>query len=310
MSKALVIGGAGFVGSHIVDRLLEGPAYERIVVYDNFSSGKREHLQTALTDSRVTVVTGEIDETHELSEWMKGMDTVFHLAANPDIALAEKRPSVDFLQGTMLLWKVIEVMRLRDVKRLYYMSGSGVYGDQGETILKEDSPLRPISTYGASKMACEGMIAAYCHMFGFNAACFRFANIIGARQTHGVGYDFIRKLKSNRDYLDIRGDGFQSKSYLHVWDAINAIFTVPLEGFEVYNVATEDYISVDQIARMAAEVMGVTPELRYTGGRRGWAGDVPVVRFDSTKIRALGWEHDFTSVQAMQLALEALRDDL
>jgi UDP-glucose 4-epimerase len=310
MKNVLVIGGAGFIGSHLVNRLLDDPSIEQVTVLDNLSSGTRKHLEQAMVDRRLFFTHADIMEKKWLDLSMARVDTVFMLAANPDIARAVKEPDIDFRQGTVLVNAVLEAMRTAGVKTLFYMSGSGVYGDCGETILKEDMPLKPISTYGASKAACECMISAYCHMFDFNAACFRFANVVGPKQTHGVGYDFIHKLWANPHKLEILGDGSQSKSYIHVSDVINAIFTVPLKGFEVYNVATDDYLSVDKIADMAEEVMEVGPERVYFGGKRGWSGDVPVVRFDSSKIRALGWKPLLGSRMAMVNALVHMRHDM
>jgi UDP-glucose 4-epimerase len=310
MKNVLVIGGAGFIGSHLVNRLLDNPKIDKVVVYDNLSSGTRKHLEAAMVDRRVFLHTYDISQTLFLNRAMEGVDTVFMLAANPDISRAVKEPTIDFDQGTALVQIVLEGMRGQEIKNLYYMSGSGVYGDCGEYNVHEEMPLRPISTYGASKAACECMISAYCHMFGMNGACFRFANVVGPRQTHGVGYDFLRKLWADTTKIEILGDGTQSKSYIHVSDVINAIFTVPLKGFEVYNVATDDYLSVDKIADMAEEVMEVGPERVYFGGKRGWSGDVPVVRFDSSKIRALGWKPLLGSRMAMVNALVHMRHDM
>jgi UDP-glucose 4-epimerase len=310
MKNVLVIGGAGFIGSHLVNRLLDDPKIQQITIYDNLSSGTMRHIESALVDRRVFFVQADIMEKDFLDIAMCRIDTVFMLAANPDISKAVTDPSIDFRQGTVLMQAVLESMRTHGVKNLYYMSGSGVYGDCGEAVLSEVMPLKPISTYGASKAACECLISSYCHMFGFNAACFRFANVVGPKQTHGVGYDFIHKLWADPTKLEILGDGTQSKSYIHVHDILNAVFMVPLKGFSVYNVATDDYLTVNEIVVLACEVMGANPELTYTGGKRGWSGDVPVVRFSSNKIRGLGWESDFTSTQAMQEALIAMKEDL
>lgn len=310
MKNVLVIGGAGFIGSHLVNRLLDDPKIQQITIYDNLSSGTRKHIESAMVDRRVFLVQADIMEKEFLDIAMCRIDTVFMLAANPDISKAVTDPSIDFRQGTVLMQAVLESMRKNGVKNLYYMSGSGVYGDCGEVVLSEVMPLKPISTYGASKAACECLISAYCHMFGFNAASFRFANVVGPKQTHGVGYDFVHKLWADPTKLEILGDGTQSKSYIHVHDILNAIFMVPLMGFSVYNVATDDYLSVNEIVVLACEVMGANPELTYTGGKRGWSGDVPVVRFSSNKIRGLGWENDFTSSQAMLEALLAMKAEL
>jgi UDP-glucose 4-epimerase len=238
-------------------------------------------------------------------------DTVFHLASNPDIARAAREPDIDFWEGTYLTQNLLEAMRESGAKTLVYASGSGVYGDTGETPVREEgTPLRPISTYGASKLACEALIRAYAHMFDMRALAFRFANVVGPRQTHGVAYDFIRKLLRDPSRLTILGDGTQSKSYIHVDDVIDALFLLRRQamiGFDEFNVATGDYLTVTEIARMCAERLGASEvAFTYTGGDRGWKGDVPVVRFDTSKIQARGWRPRFTAREAMTSAIDAL----
>ena len=246
-----------------------------------------------------------------LSRVMKKVDLVYHLASNPDIARSVRQPDIDFWEGTYLTNNILEAMRANGVKKIIYPSGSGVYGDIGKKEVAEDySPLRPISTYGASKLACESLLSAYCHMFGMTASVFRFANVVGPRQTHGVGYDFIRKLGKNPRRLEILGDGRQSKSYIYVDDVIRAMRLVERKqknGFDCYNVATIDYLTVTEIARIVVEIMGLREvKFEYTGGQRGWKGDVPVVRLNSEKIRKLGWKNQYNSMEAMIKAVEAL----
>lgn len=242
---------------------------------------------------------------------MKGMDIVYSLASNPDIAKAVYQPDIDFWEGTYLINNVLEAMRVNNVKKLIYASGSGVYGDVGETVTDEDfSPMLPSSTYGASKLACEALICSYCKMFDMNAAVFRFANVVGSNQTHGVGYDFIRKLGKNPQVLEILGDGKQSKSYIYVDDIVDALRIVEknaLSGYGYYNVATLDHITVTEIADITVGVMGLkNVRYVYTGGSRGWKGDVPVVRLDSRKIRKLGWGNTYTTRQAMEISVKSM----
>jgi UDP-glucose 4-epimerase len=203
------------------------------------------------------------------------------------------------------------------VARLLYMSGSGIYGENARMAFAEDyGPCLPISTYGASKLACEALIGAYCHMFGLTARAFRFANVVGPRQTHGVGYDFIRRLRKDPTCLRILGDGSQSKSYIHVEDILNAILLANEQGvaaYDVFNVATDDYITVREIADLAVEVSGLPlGSVRYdfTGGDRGWKGDVPIVRFDCAKIKSLGWKCQRSSAAAVRDAMIAMRGEL
>jgi UDP-glucose 4-epimerase len=240
---------------------------------------------------------------------MAGHDVVVHLASNPDIARALTDPEIDFQQGTLLTNNIVEAMRCSGVRRLLYASGSGVYGDLGEREVDENyGTLIPISTYGASKLAGEALIASYCAMFGLTACAFRFANVVGARQTHGVGFDFVRRLLVDPKGLRILGDGNQSKSYIHVSDVVSAVLIAEarsVEAFSVFNVATGDAITVTQIAELATECLQLEemPAFEYTGGDRGWKGDVPIVRLNAKKIKTLGWTHRYNSREAMRMAL-------
>jgi UDP-glucose 4-epimerase len=315
-SHWLIIGGAGFIGSHFVDRLIADPDVGAVVVYDNFSSGRDWHLAQHEGSSRLRVVHGDVKDLDALVETMRGTDVVIHLASNADIARAATEPAIDFHEGTFLTHHVVEAMRMTETRGLLYASGSGIYGDLGELEVGEDQgPLLPISTYGASKIAGEALVCAYCHMFGLEACCFRFGNVVGPRQTHGVGFDFLHQLLTQADRLHILGDGMQSKSYVHVSDVVDAVLFAagaPGDHFRAYNVATGDYITVREIAELAVECAGLAPgsvKFEFAGGDRGWKGDVPVVRLDTTRIRALGWCNRMSSRQALQAAMYALRDD-
>jgi UDP-glucose 4-epimerase len=315
--KALVTGGAGFIGSHLVNRLLQSERTEKVVVYDNFISGQRSYLRDLTSDRRLSVVEADLKDVGQIREAMTDCDTVFHLAANPDIAKAVTQPEIDFWEGTYLTQNVVEAMRQTGATRIFYTSGSGVYGDAPAVDFPESyGPCIPISTYGASKLASESLIAAYCHLFGLGARVFRFANVVGPRQTHGVGYDFIRRLKRDSTTLRILGDGTQKKSYVHVDDVLEAIFLVEANAakpYDVFNVATDDYVTVRQIADLAVTIAGLRlEEVRYefTGGDRGWKGDVPIVRFDCSKIKSLGWRNRRTSAEALKDAMEAMRREI
>jgi UDP-glucose 4-epimerase len=315
-----IVGGAGFIGSHFTDALMDSPETQRVTVFDNFSSyreGKRErNFEPHRDDARLRVVRGDAADLRALTDAVTGHDVVIHLASNPEIARAATEPEIDFYQGTLLTNNVVEAMRRTGVRRLLYASGSGVYGERGETVLCEDSgPFEPVSTYGASKLAGEALIASYCAMFGLTACAFRFANVVGARQTHGVGFDFLRRLREDPTRLRILGDGRQSKSYVHVSDVVAAVLLANAQvesGFHVWNVATDDSVTVTEIAEMAAETLGIEPLPRwqYTGGGRGWKGDVPVVRLDATKMKALGWRARFSSHEAVRRSLYEMTQDL
>jgi UDP-glucose 4-epimerase len=314
LQRVFVVGGAGFIGSHFCDRLLGRPGVESVTIYDNFSSGREWHIDQHKSDDRFTVVRGEVADLRSLTEAMRGSDTVIHLASNPDIAKAMTDPSVDFDEGTLLTHNVVEAMRLSGARLVLYASGSGVYGDLGEFEAGEDhGPLIPVSTYGASKLAGEALISSYSYMFDLSGCAFRFGNVVGPRQTHGVGFDFVRRLVKDPTRLPILGDGSQSKSYIHVSDVIDAVLLAAEEAprpFSVYNVATGDYITVTEIAELACEVTGASSaELQYTGGDRGWKGDVPIVRVNTDRIRALGWTNTMNTRQALRTSMASLLAD-
>jgi len=307
--RSFVAGGAGFIGSHLTRELLLDPGHE-VVVFDNLSSGRLSHLDGLLDDPRLRLVQADLRDFERVAEAMRGAEHVYLLAANPDIAAAVDEPSIDFWQGTYLTHNTIEAMRVNGVRRITYTSGSGVYGDRGSQSVDEDfGPLIPVSTYGASKLGCEAMLAAYAHMFDIHAVVFRFANVVGPRQTHGVTYDFVRRLLEDPGELRILGDGRQSKSYIHVSDVVAGMLTLTgrgWEGFEILNAGTGDYVTVTEIADLVVERMGLSGvRYRYTGGARGWKGDVPVVRFRSDKLASLGWRCAHSSIEALIDSIDA-----
>jgi UDP-glucose 4-epimerase len=314
--RVCVVGGAGFIGGHFVDRLLGSAATELVTVYDNFSSGRMWHLDAHRSDARLTVVRNDVRDLEALVAAVSGHDTVIHLASNPDIARAVTDPAVDFDQGTLLTHHVAEAARRARVSLVLYASGSGVYGDLAELEAAEDhGPLIPVSTYGASKLAGEALLASYAAMFGITARAFRFGNVVGPRQTHGVGFDFVRRLLADPDHLRILGDGNQSKSYIYVADVIEAVLLgarTATGPYAVFNVATGDYVTVTEIAALAMDVVGLPPgrtQLEYTGGDRGWKGDVPVVRINTDRIRALGWKNERTGMEALRASMESMLAD-
>jgi UDP-glucose 4-epimerase len=320
----IIVGGAGFLGSHFCDRLLgeEGGA-ARVTLYDNFSSGREWHFAHHASDPRLRVVRGNVEDTAALVAAMQGHDVVIHLASNPDIARAVAEPTIDFSQGTALTQSVVEAMRTTSAKRILYASGSGVYGDLGTREAAEDhGPMVPASTYGASKLAGEALIASYAAMFGLSGCAFRFGNVVGPRQTHGVGFDFARALlraaaaREQPITLRVLGDGSQSKSYIHVDDVVRAVLAAHARtaaAFAAYNVATGDYITVREIAALAVECVGLAAgdvRFAFTGGDRGWKGDVPVVRLNTDRIRALGWRCERPSREALRQSILAMIPDL
>ncbi len=310
--KYLIAGGAGFIGSHMADALM---GRGEVTVFDNLTSGRMEHLVQHRDNPGFKFIKGEIGDLDHLTRAMEGHDAICHFAANPDIAKSMLETDLDIREGTILTYNVLEAMRKNGVKDILYPSGSGIYGDLGTTPTAEDfGPLLPISMYGASKLACEGLISAFSHMFGMRGWIFRFANVVGERQTHGVGYDFINKLKADPAELAILGDGTQSKSYIHVSDVIRAMlfsYDNADERVNIFNVATDDYIDVSTIAEIVIEEMGLDGvELNYSGGDRGWKGDVPKVRFDLDKIHRAGWKSEYNSEEAIRLSIREMLDQL
>jgi UDP-glucose 4-epimerase len=308
-TRSFIAGGAGFIGSHLVPALLARPEHE-VVVFDNLSSGSLSHLKDMHGDHRLHLVEANLQELDKVVAAMQGSDHIYLLAANPDVAAAVTDPGIDFWQGTYLTQNVIEAARTTGVRRLTYASGSGVYGDSAVNEVDEDSgPLIPVSTYGASKLGCEAMLAAYAHMFGIHAVAFRFANVVGARQTHGVTYDFVRSLLDDPTELRILGDGCQSKSYIHVDDVVSAMLTLTdrgWTGFDVFNAGNGEHITVSEIAQLVSERMGIEDvRYEYTGGQRGWKGDVPVVRFRSDKLASLGWSCRYSAIEALVESIDS-----
>lgn len=311
--RFFIVGGAGFIGSHFCDALLAKPQTVGVTVYDNFSSGRDWHLSHHLSDGRFGIVRGDVHDKEKLTHAMRGHEVVIHLASNPDIAKAMTEPDIDFREGTELTNNVVEAMRRAKVPRILYASGSGVYGEAADLEFHEDhAPLRPISTYGASKLAGEMLICAYAHMFDMSGICFRFGNVVGPRQTHGVGFDFVRQLWAHPNRLRMLGDGTQSKSYIAVDDVISAVLhahDVVKDKFAVFNVATGDYITVREIGELAAVI--VTGDVKkvqfeFTGGNRGWRGDVPIVRLNTNRIRSIGWMCAKQTRAAMNWSMNAL----
>jgi UDP-glucose 4-epimerase len=319
--KVFISGGAGFIGSHLVRRLIGNAEIKKIIIYDNFSSGTIGHISDIEYENSIKIIRGDIKNFDLLKNSMQNTDLVIHFAANPDIAKAVTQPDIDFWEGTYLTQNILESMRVNEVKNILYTSGSGVYGENPNIAFKESyGPLFPISTYGASKLACEALISSYCHMFGMRARAFRFANVVGPKQTHGVGYDFIRRLVSEPSCLRILGDGSQSKAYIHVSDVISAMLLVyeelqvnEAQLFDVYNVATDDYVSVTEIANIACAIAGLNPlnvNYEYTGGDRGWKGDVPKVLFNVDKIKGLGWSAGRSSLEAIKDSIQSMKEEL
>lgn len=309
-SSYFVTGGAGFIGAHLVNRLLD-TTEARVTVFDNFSTGQHRHFGDRLDNPRLNIIEGDAQDARVLKEAIGGHDVVYHFASNSDIARAAKEPDIDFRNGTLLTNNVLEAMRKTGVRRIVFTSGSGVYGDVPPEPIPEDySKMIPVSTYGACKLASETLISAYSFMFDMHGMVFRFANVVGSQQTHGVAYDFIHRLSKDPTKLLIYGDGRQSKPYIHVDDVLEAFFLIERggdSGYEYHNVASEDHLTVKEIADIVVERMGLkNVAYEFTGGARGWKADVPIYRLDTKKIRARGWSNRLNSRQAVEAAVAAM----
>jgi UDP-glucose 4-epimerase len=310
LGRCFITGGAGFIGSHLVDWLL-AQGYE-VTVFDNLSSGKRTWLQQLREHPRFLFVEGDLLDLQALTKAVSGHDIGFHLAANTDIPGGNRDPRIDFENCIIGTFHMLEAMRANGVRHLIFASSSTVFGEPpirptSETV----GPVLPISLYGAGKMAGEGLISAYSHLFGIQAWIFRFGNVVGARMGHGVLYDFIQKLKTNPRELEILGDGEQEKNYFLVEDCIEGILFAFRRAREkpcdVFNLGTETTIKVRDIARVVVDEMELDGvKLRFTGGSRGWPGDVPVVIYDVSKMKKLGWSARYTSAQAVRIATRRL----
>ncbi len=294
--KALVTGGCGFIGSHLIDKLVEKEC--KIVVLDNLSNSTIENIEGHVKSGDVKVVVGDVRDYEKVEEYMKDVDIVFHFAAQADVRRSVVDPRFDYevnVQGTI---NVLEAMRKNDVKCIVFASSGGtLYGEASQIPTPETLAPTPISPYGAAKAACEMYLSAYYACYGISALSLRYANIIGPRSTHGVIYDFYWKLKKEPRRLEILGDGSQRKSYMYVSDCVDASLYLAerVNGFDVFNIGSEEAITVGELAKIVVKELGLDGvEFHFTGGKRGWIGDVPLVLLDVSKLRKTGWRPKVT----------------
>lgn len=312
--RALVTGGAGFIGTHLVERLLN-ENYEVICV-DNFTLGKRENVDKFINDPNYKFYKIDINDVETFCDTLKdeNIDIVYHLAANSDIQKGGKNPAVDYEDTFNTTYGVLELMRRKGIKNLFFSSTSAIYGDESDKMLSEDlGGLLPISYYGGAKYASENFISSYSYMNEFNTMIFRFPNVIGPNLTHGVIYDFTKKLQANPNELVILGNGTQTKPYIYVLDLIDCIMYMTKEiskGVHIYNVGVETATSVTTIANIVCEVLGYeNVEYKYTGGNVGWKGDVPKFQYDLTKIHNAGWHANYTSDDAVRETVKHIKNN-
>lgn len=310
----LVTGGAGFIGSHLIDALIEEGNKVRCI--DNFSSGRKEFIEQSM-EKGLELIEGDMLNRDDIRRALKGCDTVFHLAANPDVRLGVENTEVHLEQNIIATYNLLEEMRNAGVKKIAFTSSSTVYGEAEEIPTPESyGPLIPISLYGASKLAAEGLIASYCHTFDMQSVIYRFANVVGPRSTHGVTYDFIKKLRENENELEILGDGKQKKSYLYISDCIEAMLfgmDKSRNKVEIFNIGSEDWVDVSKIADIVSKEMNLSPKYRFTGGvdgGRGWKGDVKIMRLSIEKLKNMGWTPKYGSEEAIEMTARWLISNL
>ena len=311
--RALVTGGAGFIGSHLIDRLISRG--DKVVVLDNLSSGKVEFIQSHIDSGSVVLIEGDITNFDDVYGAMDGIDCVFHLAANPDIRLGTKITDTDLKQGTIATYNIVESMRRCDVKKIVFASSSVVYGENAPMPTPENhGPCMPISLYGASKQAGEGLISSWVGTFGLQAWVFRFANIIGNRGTHGVIFDFIHKLKADPSRLEVLGNGLQEKSYMEVGDCVDGILHVmenSHDNLNLFNLGSHDTASVTRIAEIVIEETNcLDASIEYTGGDRGWAGDIPRAMLGINKMLSTGYDVRYNSEDAIRHTAKCLIEEI
>jgi len=310
--KALVTGGYGFIGSHLVKRLID--LGWDVTVFDNLSKGQANSLPSVKDSGRVRLVVGDLLDARAIQDALIDRGLVFHLAANPEVRLGYKNTEVDFRQNIVATYNLLEAMRNSPLARsLVFTSTSTIYGDAGKVPTPEDyGPLMPVSLYGASKLACEALVSGYSSLFGFRAVIYRFANVVGPGG-HGVVKDFVHKLQANKHELEVLGDGTQTKSYIYVDDCVGAMLhglEQSVERVSVFNIGSEDQTSVMEIAGMVVDEMGLRDvRMHYTGGvdgGRGWKGDVKNMLLDIEKIRKTGWRPKYNSAESIRRTVRSL----
>lgn len=306
--KAFVTGGAGFVGSSLTDHLIANG--HDVVVYDNFSTGREQFLERAAASGRLTILRGDVLDADAVLRAMRGCDAVCHIAANADVRFGLQHPRRDLEQNTIATFNVLEAMRALDVRRLLFSSTGSIYGEPAVFPTPEDAPF-PVQTslYGASKLACEGMITAYCEGYGMQTAIFRCVSILGERYTHGHVFDFVKSLRADPAHLRVLGDGKQRKSYLYIGDCVAAMLLAlekAPDRINIFNLGADEYCEVTDSVRWITERLGVSPQVEYTGGERGWIGDSPFIFLDCSRLRRLGWQPTLSIREGVERTVDYL----
>lgn len=304
--KVLVTGGAGFIGSHLCDELVKE---YHVVALDNLSLGRRENIAHLAENENFEFLHQDLLDMEQLRETFarEKFDMVFHLAANSDIARGGSDPTVDYDLTFRTTFNTLQCMREFGVGKFFFASTSAIYGETSEPLTEDFGPLQPVSNYGAAKLASEAFISAFSSSYGIQTWIARFPNVVGERFTHGVIFDFIKKLRANPAELEVLGNGEQFKPYAYVRDLVGGILFICEHGrdrYNVYNLGVESRTRVREIAHMVIEEMGLNAAIKYTGGDRGWVGDVPEFKYNLDKVRELGWQASMTSNEAMRTAIQ------
>ncbi|MEM1773174.1 MAG: SDR family NAD(P)-dependent oxidoreductase [Desulfurococcaceae archaeon] len=314
--KILVTGGAGFIGSHLVDKLMIEGFFVRVI--DNFSTGRFENLSHYIHDKhpRLEIIRGDLKNSGDVQEAVKGIDVVFHFAANPEVRVSTTNPKIHFDENVLSTFNLLEAMREHEVREIVFASSSSVYGEPNSIPVDENSHIAPVSVYGATKAACENLIHAYSRLYGIKAVILRYANVIGPRLRHGVIYDLLRKLSQNNRKLEVLGDGTQIRSYIYIYDAVEATLIAwknSVTYYDTYNIASNDWIDVKTVVATLLDELGmrsITIEYKPILNGVGWPGDVKKIALDIRKIKELGFQPKLSSVEAVRVAVRRLAEEL
>ena len=308
--KTLVTGGAGFIGSHLADKLAS--LDNEVIIIDNFSSGSMDNIRHLLKNPNVTVKKLDLKDHNKVLEEVRDIDIIFHFAANPEVRVSTTHPRIHFQENIVTTFNILEAMRINNIGKLVFASSSSVYGEPENIPVDESAPIKPVSVYGASKAACENLIYTYTRLYNINAVILRYANVIGPRLRHGVIYDLLMKIKKDRSQLEVLGDGTQVRSYIYIEDAVEATLKTAedmKQEYEVYNIASEDWITVNDIVEQIKKQLDLynlkiiyKPVLHGVG----WPGDVKKIALDITKIKKIGYKPKYKSIKAVENTIKSI----
>ena len=310
--KIVVTGCAGFIGSHLVDKLLSDK--QEVVGIDNLTTGQKKFLTNAIKNKKFKFINGDLLNLSLLKKKLKNVDLVYHLAANADVRSGFKHPKKDLEQNVICTFNLLEAMRYNSIKKIVFTSTAPIYGDVSLFPTPENAPLsNQTSLYGASKLYCEGLIQSYCEGYNFQSWIFRFVSILGARYSHGHVFDFYKQLAINKsNKLKILGDGFQKKSYLHVKDCISAIeiaINKSRKKINIFNLGSNEFLNVKKSAKIISKKLNLNPKFTFSGGKSGWIGDQPFVFLDTKKIRNLGWQNNINIENSIKTTVDWLNNN-